>query len=87
MVKKAESKEKEDHVDLFKSNLVPKHELMSGEEIDTLLKQYNIKLKNLPRIKTDDPVVKVLAGKKGDVIKISRNSPTAGDSTYYRVIV
>lgn len=80
-------KSKEDELDIFKSNLVPKQELMQGEEVDELLKKFNIKLKHLPRIKEEDPVVKLLGGKHGDVIKITRRSPTAGESPYYRVVI
>ncbi len=83
----AKAEKKEDELDIFKSNLVPKHELMQGEEVDELLKNYNIKLKHLPRMKSEDPVVKILGGKHGDVIKIIRRSPTAGESYYYRVVV
>ena len=87
LVPKVDKKEKEESIDIFKSNLVPKHELMQGEEIDELLKIYNIKLKHLPRMKSDDPVVKILGGKHGDVVRITRRSATAGESQYYRVVV
>ena len=82
----AKAEKKEDDLDIFKSNLVPKQELMQGEEIDELLKKFNIKLKHLPKIKSDDPVVKILGGKHGDGIKITRRAPTAGESPYYRVV-
>jgi DNA-directed RNA polymerase subunit H (RpoH/RPB5) len=32
-------------------------------------------------------MVKILNAKIGDVIKITRNSPTAGETVYYRVVV
>ena len=83
---KKAAKEKEEHIDIFKSNLVPKHEILNGEETAELMKKYNIKLKNLPRIKKEDAVIKILGGKHGDVVRITRKSPTAGESFYYRVV-
>jgi DNA-directed RNA polymerase subunit H len=84
MVKK---KEEAEEFDLFKSGLVPKHELLSGEEKAELLAKLNVAAKQLPRIKDDDPVVKILNAKKGDVIKIKRKSLSAGEYNYYRVVV
>ena len=72
-------KKEESDIDIFQSNLVPKHEILGGEEKSELLKKLNVSLKQLPRIKEDDPVVKMIQGKHGDVVKITRK--------YYRVIV
>ncbi|HLD85444.1 MAG TPA: DNA-directed RNA polymerase subunit H [archaeon] len=79
-------KDKEEQVDIFKSNLVPKHEIMSESEIADLMQKFNIKLKHLPRIKKEDAVIKLLDGKHGDVVRITRRSHTAGESLYYRVV-
>ena len=79
--------EKEEQIDIFKSSLVPKHELLSGDEVDELLKKFSIKLKHLPRIKQDDPVIKILGGKHGDIVRITRRSQTAGEAYYYRVVL
>ncbi len=69
------------------SELVPKHELLTEEQKQILLKKLGINLKQLPRIKQTDPASKRLDAKKLDVIKIIRKSPTAGESVYYRVVV
>jgi DNA-directed RNA polymerase subunit H (RpoH/RPB5) len=82
----ATKKKEEIELDIFQSNLVPKHELLSGEDKAELLKKLNVAAKQLPRIKEDDPVVKILQAKKGDVIKIKRNSLAAGDYIHYRVV-
>ncbi|BFI73463.1 DNA-directed RNA polymerase subunit H (EC 2.7.7.6) [Nanoarchaeota archaeon] len=74
-------------IDITKHYLVPKHELLSEEEKQELLKKYNIRLSDLPRIKISDPAIKNLGAKPGDIVKIIRNSPTAGESVYYRVVV
>ncbi len=66
--------------------LVPKHEILSDEEKQELIKRYGIKLRQLPRIFSSDPVVKALGAKVGDVIKITREFE--GKKTiYYRVVV
>ncbi len=71
----------------FVNELVPKHEILSEEEKKKLLEKFNISLKQLPRILITDPCVKALGAKVGDVIKITRKSPTAGEYFYYRVVV
>lgn len=66
--------------------LVPKHEILNKDEVKTILQKFGVTIDLLPRIKADDPVVKVIEAKRGDVIKITRASPTAGESVYYRVV-
>jgi DNA-directed RNA polymerase subunit H len=83
----ATKKKEEAQIDIFQSNLVPKHEIISGEEKAELLKMLNVSAKQLPRIKEDDPVVKLLNGKRGDVMKITRKSLSAGEYLYYRLVI
>jgi DNA-directed RNA polymerase subunit H len=51
------------------------------------LEEYNVSLKDLPKIKLNDPAVKQLNANEGDVIEINRKSATAGEYNYYRVVV
>lgn len=67
--------------------MVPDHQIMSDEEIRELLSRYQITLDQLPRIYGDDPAVKTIGGKVGDVIRITRNSQTAGIAESYRHVV
>lgn len=67
--------------------LVPKHEILSKEEKEALLKNLNISEKQLPKIFDSDPVVEELGAKIGDVIKITRNSRVAEKSIYYRIVI
>ncbi|MGQ9788550.1 MAG: DNA-directed RNA polymerase subunit H [Candidatus Hadarchaeaceae archaeon] len=67
--------------------LVPKHEILPRDKVDELLKKYKITPYQLPLIKSSDPAVKEIGGKPGDVIKIIRDSPTAGKAVSYRYVV
>lgn len=74
-------------VDIRRHEFVPKHVILNEKEKEELLKKYKIALKQLPRILAADPVVKLLNGQPGDVVKIMRKSSTAGESPFYRVVV
>lgn len=71
----------QDHV------LVPKHEILSKEEAEELLKILGISKEQLPKIKASDPIVVEIGAKPGDIIKITRKSLTAGKSVFYRLVV
>ena len=74
-------------INIFENELVPKHEILSEEEKKELLKRLGIKEKELPKILESDPAARALGAKKGDVIKITRKSPTAGKCYYYRLVI
>tara|TARA_Y100000296_G_C4982644_1_gene161388 strand:+ start:33 stop:305 length:273 start_codon:yes stop_codon:yes gene_type:complete len=67
--------------------LLPEHIKISEKEKKELLEKYNITLQNLPKILTTDAALQTLKVKPGDVIKIIRNSPTAGTSLFYRCVI
>ena len=67
--------------------LVPEHIIIKDDEIKELLNKFNITPKQLPKILKNDPVVKQIEAEEGDVIKIIRKSPTAGVTTYYRLVI
>lgn len=73
--------------DLFDHELVPKHEILLPEEREQLLAEYRVKPYQLPRIRTSDPAVKAVGAKAGDIVKIIRNSTTAGKYIAYRYVV
>ncbi len=70
--------------DLLNHVLVPKHEILSEEEVESLLKELGIKKEQFPLIKPNDPVVAALDTEEGQVLRITRKSATAGESVYYR---
>ncbi|MBI4143742.1 DNA-directed RNA polymerase subunit H [Candidatus Woesearchaeota archaeon] len=70
-----------------KHALVPKHTKLSEKEKKELLEKYNIDTKDLPRIFMNDPAIQKLDAKEGDVVKVTRTSPTALESMFYRRVV
>ncbi len=74
-------------IDILKNKYVPRHIILSKEEVDELLKKYHAKLEQLPKIRSTDPVIRAIGAKPGDVIKIIRESETAGTTEYYRMVV
>ena len=63
-------------VDVLAHVLVPNHSILTKKKTDQLLKDYSIRLVNLPRIFEDDPAAEALGAKEGAVIKITRKSDT-----------
>lgn len=66
--------------------MVPKHEVLTVNEKQVVLDKFRVKEKRLPRISASDPVVKVLNTKPGNLVRITRKSPTAGETIYYRMV-
>ena len=66
---------------------VPKHEIIAIKEAEEVLEKYHCKATDLPLIFANDPAILGLGVKPSDMIKITRNSATAGDSFYYRYVV
>jgi DNA-directed RNA polymerase subunit H len=67
--------------------MVPEHHIMSEEEITQLFSTYKITTEQLPKIYHDDPTVKAIKAKTGDIIRIIRISQTAGRAESYRHVI
>ena len=65
----------------------PRHEILPREQAQQILKKYNAKPGQLPYIMISDKGLQDLDVRPGDVIMITRRSPTAGESVYYRYVV
>lgn len=74
-------------LDITNHSLVPKHSRVSDTEKEKLYALYNITSKKLPKIMKDDPTLAKLGVKVGDIVKIERQSKTAGVSSYYREVI
>jgi len=70
--------------DVTKHALVPAHTVVSEAEKKRIIEKYNLSGKELPRILKNDPAILHLKVKPGDIVKITRNSATAGQSIFYR---
>jgi len=73
--------------ELFDHKLVPKHEILDEKEKNEVLARYKIHPYQIPQIKSNDPAVKVIGARPGDMLKIIRKSATAGEHIAYRYVV
>ena len=79
-------------INVMLHELVPEHTLLSDKEADEVLKQLKISADQLPKIRKDDPVLKILEMVEGEIqegriVKIKRKSESAGVSIVYRMVV
>lgn len=72
--------------DVRRHVLVPKHEVMPPEKARETLEKFRVSPHQLPLIKASDPVAKAIGAKPGDIIKITRDSSTAGKAIIYRYV-
>ncbi len=82
----ARKKRKKQGFQIKEHNLVPKHNKLSEAQKEEILKKFNVTIKELPQINVNDPAIQDLNVKQGDVVRIERDSLTAGKSFYYRAV-
>jgi DNA-directed RNA polymerase subunit H len=73
---------------ILKHTLVPEHNVISDDEVKTIMTRYNISDKvEFPDISRFDPVARAIGLRPGQVCHISRPSKTAITTNYYRICV
>ena len=77
---------------VFNHELVPAHHLLSEEEVKQVLANLKIDKDQLPKIRRNDPCIRLLEDKygpikEGRVVKVIRKSLTSEVAIAYRLVV
>ncbi len=67
--------------------MVPHHEILNEEDLNKVLSEYKVDKEQLPKIRISDPSAVSVKAKVGDVVRITRDSQTAGKSYFYRLVI
>lgn len=71
--------------DISKHRKVPKHRLLTEEEIQAVAKEFNISdIRNIPKIDSQDPMAKWIGARPGDVIEVTGMCLASGENRRYR---
>lgn len=74
---------------ISKHFMVPKHELISSEkDITKIIESEGVKSRHhFPHILITDPMARFIGAKLGNLVKVTRDSPSAGEHIIYRCVV
>jgi DNA-directed RNA polymerase subunit H len=72
---------------IFDHEFVPKHEILMADEREKLLAKYRVQPYKMPEIRASDPAIIAIGAKSGDIVRVIRESPTAGKYVAYRYVV
>ncbi|MHB8585818.1 MAG: DNA-directed RNA polymerase subunit H [Thermoplasmatota archaeon] len=73
--------------DVMKHELVPRHEILPESDAQEILRKYGVSPDQLPRIHSSDPVARAIRARPGQIVRIRRKSPTAGEAVAFRYVV
>jgi DNA-directed RNA polymerase subunit H (RpoH/RPB5) len=79
--------EEELMINIIEHDLIPKHEVLSEEEMKTFYVDFGCKKKNMPKMLHIDPMARYYNMKPGDVCRILRASDKCGLSPTYRLVI
>jgi DNA-directed RNA polymerase subunit H len=83
----SEQEEIKESFNVLNHELVPVHEVLSPEEAKQVLERYGVSEDNLPKILASDPAAQACAAQPGQIVRIVRQSVTAGHAEAYRFVV
>lgn len=75
--------------DITTHRIAMPHRILKDDERTEVMKKFNINEpeNQLPWIDSQDPMIKWIGGRPGDVIEVTRHSDVAGSEFYYRYCV
>ncbi len=71
---------------ITRHDLVPKHTLLTEDEIQKIVDKYNTPKHMFPKMLSTDPVAKYYGVKPGDMFEITRKSASVGKCLSYRIV-
>ncbi|MFB6147911.1 MAG: DNA-directed RNA polymerase subunit H [Candidatus Nanohaloarchaea archaeon] len=74
-------------MDIRDHDAVPDHRILDEDEVEEILDKYGADKEDLPKIERTDAALKQMDPEVGDVVEVRRESPTAGKTTYYRLVI
>lgn len=74
-------------INVSKHQFVPKHRVLSKQEVDELLDKFKIEIDNIPTIKRDDAQAKYIGLKQNQICEIIVDNITSGRTIKYRLCV
>lgn len=74
-------------MDIISHRDQPKFEVLTPKEIEQVMAEYHVSDYTMKKMLRTDAVCKYYALKRGDVIRIIRPSPTAGQAIDYRIVI
>ncbi|XP_007011114.2 PREDICTED: DNA-directed RNA polymerases IV and V subunit 5B [Theobroma cacao] len=75
------------YVNITKHFLMPKHEVLTAEEKQKLLKKYQLEDKQLPQMLQTDPIARYYGLEKGQVVKVTYSEEFVQFHEQYRCVV
>ncbi|XP_073284998.1 DNA-directed RNA polymerase V subunit 5A-like [Primulina huaijiensis] len=73
-------------INITKHELKPKHQVLTDEEKESLLKKYSIEEKQLPRMSHNDAIARYYGLEKGQVVKVTYNGELTQLHVTYRCV-
>lgn len=74
-------------LDITEHDLVPRHIVLTKVEGEEVLESYRAKKRDMPLIRSNDPVAKYYNMKPNEIVKIIRPSPVTGEAISYRLVI